>query len=63
MDATRRPPRGESAEDIWRELALLRDSHLRMEHAGAARARYAVGSVESGSKVPVTARIKRSGQG
>ena len=63
--APRSPLRkGQGAGDVRREPAFLRGSRRRTNCAAAAGAGFATGSgaVESADRVPVTARMKRSGQ-
>ncbi len=66
VDALRHlPPKGKGTGDVRREPAFLRSNRRRMECADAADAGHPTGSgsAESASKVLVTARMKRSGQG
>ena len=56
--------KGKGAGDVRREPAFFRNNRRRMNYADAADAGHAIGSgsVEAADKVPVTSRMKRSGQ-
>ena len=56
--------KGQGHDDIAREVEFFRNNRRRMNYSQAADAGYPIGSgaVESGNRMLVTQRLKRSGQ-